>query len=257
MRAGWRPERRNRRIGTINSGRRKQTRMVVPDSRHDEFHFYERLGRHTATEMDVHGQPMTFLGEPVRPGSTYGCSARDVAHVLSHLPADDVAGLKMLVMRQPTRKQEILSAVWGRCVFDAQFGVRRGPAIMLEAVDLSHPIRWDGRLSIEDRNELERLAKDGHQIIRDRRGTTIRVDPVSVRNGVLYRTLLHEVGHWVDWKDRVLRILAASNDPERKQLKSAYFVRPHREREQFANRYADQQAARLRNAGIFPFESLA
>ncbi|MCZ6588978.1 MAG: hypothetical protein O7B24_13635 [Alphaproteobacteria bacterium] len=114
MRAGWRPERRNRNIGTFYAGWRKENRMVVPNSWHDEFYFYERLGRHTANEMELHGQPVTFLVEPARPGSTYGCSACDVLHLLAHLPTNDVAGLKLLVLRQPTRKQEIISPVWGR-----------------------------------------------------------------------------------------------------------------------------------------------
>jgi hypothetical protein len=55
MRTGWRPERRNRKIGTADSGWRKENRMVVPNSWHDEFCFYERLGRLTATEADLHG----------------------------------------------------------------------------------------------------------------------------------------------------------------------------------------------------------
>ncbi|NNE83490.1 MAG: hypothetical protein HKN28_05925 [Alphaproteobacteria bacterium] len=169
MQAGRRAERRNRKIGTPDFGWRKQNRMVVPNSWHDEFYFYERLGRHTATEVDLLGQTVTFLEEPARPGSTYGCSPRDVLHVLSQLPAEDVAGLKMLVMRQPTRKQELMNGVWGRCVFDARFGPRKGPGIMLEAIDLMGRYRWSGKLSLHDHEELARLSEDGHRIIRDRR----------------------------------------------------------------------------------------
>jgi len=255
MRAGWRPERRNRKIGTADFGWRKQNRMVVPNSWHDEFTFYERLGRHTATEMALLGQPVTFLVEPARPGSTYGCSARDILHVLSQLPADDVAGLKLLVLRQPTRKQELMNGVWGRCVFDARFGRRKGPGIMLESIDQLGRYRWSGKLNLHDRAELTRLAEDGHQIIRQRWGTTIKMTERSVRNTILFRTLLHEVGHWVDWKQRVLDVKAAPHDPDRKILETAYFARAHFEREQFAHTYAEQHAVRMRASGAIPFET--
>ena len=256
MRAGWRPERRNRKIGTADAGWRKQNSMVVPNSRHDEFYFYERLGRHTANEMELHGQTITFLVEPARPGSTYGCSARDVLHVLGQLPAGDVAGLKLLVLRQPTRKQEIISPVWGRCVYAAMFGSRKGPTIMLEAMDLSHQLRWPGKLSVDDRIELERIEGDGHHLIRDRRGTTIKVNASAVRSTILYHTLIHEVGHWVDWKKRVLQPKADADDPDRKRLKTAFFVRPHSEIEKFANSYADRHAAQFTDASVIPFGTL-
>ncbi len=256
MRSGWRPERRNRKLGTANSGWRKQNRMVVPNSRHDEFAFYERLGRHTVSNKILYNQEVTVLEEPARAGSTYGCSARDVLHVLKYLPREDVAGLKLLVMRQPTRKQETLRPVWGRCLFDAWFGKHKGPAIMLEATNLSRPIRWTGKISIEDHRELDRLADDGHQITRDRRGVTIKPTEQSARNTILYHTLLHEVGHWVDWKHRVLSALDDPRSPDRKQLATAYFARAHREGEHFADNYAERQAALLRDAGVIPFETL-
>ena len=256
MRADWRPERRNRKIGTADFGWQKENRMVVPNSWHDEFAFYERLGQHTATEMRLHGQPVTFLVELARAGSTYGCSARDVLHVLSQLPVDDVAGLKLLVMRQPTRKQELMNGIWGRCVFDARFGSRKGPGIMLESIDLMGRYRWSGKLYLHDQAELTRLSKDGHKIIRERRGTTIKMTARSVRNTILFRTLLHEVGHWVDWKQRVLNVKASPHDPERKMLETAYFARANLEREQFAHSYAEQYAARLRASGAIPFETL-
>ena len=127
---------------------------------------------------------------------------------------------------------------------------------MLEAMDPTCRLRWGTRLSVDDRIELDRLAEDGHQLIRDRRGTTIKVNANSARNRILYRTLIHEVGHWVDWKERVLLAKAGSHDPERKQLKNAFFARPYREIEQFANRYAEHHAARLRASDVIPFATL-
>ena len=127
---------------------------------------------------------------------------------------------------------------------------------MLESMDLKHRIRWGVKLSVEDRAALARLADDGHQLIRDRRGTTIKVTAQSVRNTILHHTLLHEVGHWGDWQERVLRVKSAPHDPERQQLKNTYFARAHKEREQFAIRYAERHAARLREAGVIPFDTL-
>jgi hypothetical protein len=117
-------------------------------------------------------------------------------------------------------------------------------------------VRWGTRLSVDDRIELERIESDGHHLIRDRRGTTIKVNASAARNTILYHTLIHEVGHWVDWKKRVLQPKADSDDPDRKRLKSAFFARVISEIERFANNYADRHAARLRDAGVIPFETL-
>ena len=72
MRAGWRPERRNRNIGTFYAGWRKENKMVVPNSRHDEFFFYERLGLPGLENWALQGSPWlgfasdAFGGDPLR-----------------------------------------------------------------------------------------------------------------------------------------------------------------------------------------------
>ena len=256
MRAGRRPERRSRKIGTAASGHGRDNRMVVPERYHDGLRFYERLGSHTAIEEHLHGHPVTLLAERARTGCTFGCSPRDVLHLLSNLPASDVAGLRLIVMRQPTRKQEMLRPVWGRCVFDADLGSRRGPAIFLEAIDVAQPLQWPRKASLEDRAELARLADEGHRVVRTRRGTTLVVDKDSVRDTLLYRTLLHEVGHWVDWRDRVLQPSKSPDQPKRREREAAYFARPKIEREHAAHRYAAERAERLRAAGVIPFDHM-
>ena len=254
MRAGWRPERRNRKIGTAASGRGHDNRMRVPERYHDGLRFYERLGPHRTTEERLNGQPLTVFAERARTGCTFGCSPRDVLHLVANLPAADVRGLRIIVMRQPTRKQEVLRPVWGRCVFDANFGSRRGPAIILEAIDLTQPLQWSRKVSFEDRAELERLVEDGHRAIKTRRGTTLVIDRSSVRSTVLYRTLLHEIGHWTDWRNRVLKPGLAPDRPRRRELEIEYFARPKIEREHAAHRYAADQAERLRSRGVIPFD---
>lgn len=256
MRAGRRPERRNRKIGTAASGRGRDNRMVVPERYHDGLHFYERLGPHTATEERLHDQSLTLLVETARSGCTFGCSPSDVLHMLSHLPPADLVGLRIVMMRQPTRKQEVLRPVWGRCVFDADVGSHRGPAIVLEAINLTQTLQWPRKASLEDRAEFARLVDDGHRVVQTRRGTSLAISKDSVRNTLLYRTLLHEVGHWVDWRECVLKPGHAPDHPERKRLEAAYFAHPQVEREQAAHRYATEQAEKLRARGVIPFEAL-
>lgn len=256
MQAGRRPERRNRKIGTAAAGRSQSNRMVVPEPSNDRRHFYERLGPHATIDCRLFGRDVVMLVEEARAGSAFGCSPYDVLLVLSRLPSDDVRGLDLIVFRQPTRKQEILRPVWGRCVFDADFGSHRGAAIIVDAIDLTKPLRWPTKLSLEDGAELERLIEDGHEAKRGRRATTLRPNEKSVRNTILYRTLLHEVGHWQDWRKRVLEPARMSNGKELQNLEKAYLARPLSEREELAHRYAAVQRERLRAGGIIPFDPI-
>ncbi|MDJ0797430.1 MAG: hypothetical protein QNJ51_11470 [Calothrix sp. MO_167.B12] len=46
--------------------------------------------------------------------------------------------------------------------------------------------------------ELERLREDGHRTATDKRHYLISSTLDSIRNTQLYRTLHHEIGHYVD-----------------------------------------------------------
>ncbi|MGH6620127.1 MAG: ImmA/IrrE family metallo-endopeptidase, partial [Alphaproteobacteria bacterium] len=162
----------------------------------------------------------------------------------------------LIVFRQPTRKQEILRPVWGRCVFDADFGSHRGAAVIVDAIDLTKPLRWPNKLLLEDRAELERLIEDGHEVERGRRATILRPSENSVRNTILYRTLLHEIGHWQDWRKQVLEPARMSNGTDLEKLEKAYLARPLSEREKVAHRYAAMQRERFRAAGVIPFDPI-
>jgi hypothetical protein len=230
--------------------------MVVPESANDRRHFYERLGPHAEIGCRLFGRDIVMLVGEARAGSTFGCSPYDVLLVLSRLPSEDVRDLDLVVFRQPTRKQEILRPVWGRCVFDADFGSHRGVAIILDAIDLTKPLRWPNKLLLDDRAELERLIEDGHGIERGRRATILRPNEKSVRNTILYRTLLHEVGHWQDWRKRVLEPARISNGKGLEKLEKAFLARPLSEREEVAHRYAAMQRERLRAGGVIPFDPI-
>lgn len=107
-------------------------------------------------------------------------------------------------------------------------------------------------LDPQDQAERDRLI--GH--VFDARGT-YRSSPGASRNTVLYRTFLHELGHWVDHLNKVDRPATASEDIEAySHLSEGYFKRPDSERDAYAHRYADETRARLSSAGTIPFASV-
>lgn len=252
MRTTWRPERRNRNTGTKAAGFKQSNKMRIPESWLDRDgevrQFPERMGPHRTIEHELPGGSLISLYETPRPGCTYGCSPQDVAHVLAHVPVRDLEDLNIVAFRQPTRNQESLNSVWGRLYYHAEFEAHEGPAIIIEATDLSRPVRWSRKMKLEFQFELERLRDDGHRFEEDRRGYTIHRTEISVRHTILYRTLLHEVGHWVDWLTKGSR--PPDGDPEK------YFARPASEREAFAHAYADRLAGSLRREGVIPFPPL-
>ncbi len=241
----WRPERRNRNSGTERAGQGRSNRMRIPETWLDRDgrvrSYVERLSPARTVRFDLNSEELVCLCETPAQGFTYGCSPEDVAHLLAQAPSKELAGLRIIAFRQPTRKQAKLNPVWGRLLFDADFGRYRGPAIVIEATDLARPLVWPRKLSPDGQRALARLRADGHSIEEDRRGYAVHFTPGSVRQGILYRTLLHELGHWVDWQRH-----GRSGGAD-------YFARPVGEREAFAHAYADRLGARLRRQGAIPF----
>ncbi len=258
MKPGWRPERRNRKIGTSSAGFKHRNRMAIPRhfSYEDESYFHSRINpditdiRHFPDSPHF---PIAFLYETPREGCTYGCGIEDVFSLLSHLPEDDRCVIDMIVFRQPTRKQASLSPVWGRAIYCTEIAGHVGAAIILEAIELGKPIKWSRSQDPEDAAEFERLSQDyGHEVTADKRGYKITPTEHSVRNTLLYRTLLHELGHLAHYTQDVLTKPDALID----EAMETYFSRPQSEREAFAHRYAEETAAKLRNEGVIPFEPL-
>ncbi|EJE53998.1 hypothetical protein PMI14_01101 [Acidovorax sp. CF316] len=238
MRPGWNPVRRNRNIGTPAQGHGEDNRLTIPQSWHDRSVFYERLGACATFTQRVNGHCLRFFVEPTRSGWFHPCSVEDALEILAQVPAQDLAVLDFIVMRQPTRKQRILRPVWGRAVFAFEKGPHAGTAIVLEAQPLETTV-WRKALDPQDQRELDRLHADGHQIRKTRRSITIAPTAASLRNTVLYRTLLHELGHHVDYR----RFSAQEWDS-----------RPSAQKEDYAHRYASEHCARLRQAGVVPFD---
>ncbi len=262
MKPGWRPERRNCKIGTSSAGFKHRNRLAIPryygasDDGGDARYFHSRINPDITEVRCVPGSPLfpiAFLYENPRPGCAYGCGIDDVFHLLSHLPDEDRYMMDMNVFRQPTRKQANLSSVWGRAIYCTEIAGHVGAAIILEAYELGKPIRWSRSQDPEDAAEFERLSRDyGHEIVADKRGYTITPNEQSVRNTLLYRTLLHEVGHLVHYTRDVL----SKPDDLIDEAWDAYFAQASSEHEVFAHRYAKEMAAKLRSEGIIPFEPL-
>jgi hypothetical protein len=163
-----------------------------------------------------------------------------LAKVAGHLP-----GLPdMLVFRQPTRKQRLLKPVWGRFLYYAEIGEVRGSAIMLEAQEEGAKLKWSRRMTPEDRAEFGRLVADGHAFKEEKRHFVAQVEPGAARQTVLYRTLLHELGHWAHYQRDVL-IPATALDPDEETARDLFFAAPSSEREAFAHGFADRWAKLL------------
>jgi hypothetical protein len=240
MKSGHDATRRNRNIGTSRSGHGQDNRLVISICDPDAVYHYESLTSYTATSRDLHGRPITFIVERTRPDSYHACTVDDIAHLLEYVAPTDLEGIDLIVLRQPKRKEEILNPLWGRVGYYVEIGKHRGRAIFIEAIDLTKPVRWSKSLIPDFEIELERLRQDGHQITTTKRHHIVSSSLESVRATQLYRTLLHELGHHIDY-DR---------NPDAFDRKT-----PH-EKEAFADRYADKIREEFARQKVIPFERI-
>jgi len=217
--------------------------------------YQERVKPTLVETVEIGSNSLVILYEEPRPGFTYGCSLGDVIHLLSQLPADDFDLIDLIIFRQPTRKQAQQNPVWGRLQYCAAVGNHLGPAVYLEAQRIGAPLRWNRKLSLESQAELARLRADGHAITENKREFVITPSEHSIRNKLLYRTVLHEIGHWVQYEREALNeTTRLSEDPD--MTYDLYFSKPVAEREQFAHRYATETATLLRSKGVLPFDPI-
>lgn len=126
---------------------------------------------------------------------------------------------------------------------------------MLEAMNPTKVWKWDRDIGPLDALALERLRNDGHVLEDTGKGLVFHSSQASIRTTQLYRTLLHEIGHWVDWLKKVEQPVANQSVPY-DVLADRYFARTFQEREQFAHRYASEIRKRLMRAKLIPFSSI-
>ena len=261
-RPGHSPIRRNRNIGTAWSGYGKDNALVIPWACDDPRTHYERLPNPVFVPITVHSRAMTVVVEPPLDGFFYPCTVDDIERILGLIAEEHLEDLSMVVLRQPKRKERILSSVWGRMAYMVDIGTYEGPAVILESVASDLILRWRKSLAPDVAAELERLRLDGHEVSTTRRHHVITCSPDAVRHTVLYRTLPHEVGHHKHYLQSVvwpLRSAAAAGKGDEEladRLFDLYFAKPVREREDFAHRYAGEFLKRATSEGTIPFDRL-
>ena len=262
MRPGWNPLRRNRNIGTAKQGHGKDNKLVIPDSWRDSRTFWEHVTSYCVVTRTVNDRNMQFIVEPTRADAVYACTVDDIATMLRSVPAehingnDNIPGIRGVILRQPKRKEEILSPVWGRLGYAVDVGPLFGPAIVLEAISIPFTVKWSKHLGPTALDELQKLQTEADESEFDGRRHILRFGLDAVRRVQLYRTVLHEVGHWVDYLESV-EIPGDGPDCEAwPGLRKRYDRKPRVDREAFANRYAESLIRDLRASGMVPFERI-
>jgi hypothetical protein len=245
-RSGWDARRRNKNIGTAKSGLGHNNQMSIPDQWIGVkwIRFHERLNDPVAFQRSINGHEITFLIEPVQPGFFHACTPADIIQILELLPPKHIEGIDLIVLRQPKRKERILEPVWGRLYYWAEIRQYSGVAIHLEAQRIDDIFHWKKSLCSEAVQELERLIEDGHQVTSESRQYVIQMNVDSTRATQLYRTLPHEVGHYVDY------LLSADEEGG----SDLFWSKPSKDKEDFAHRYAREFVEREKEAGNIPFQ---
>jgi len=210
--------------------------MVVPEAWADPRRFWSRLQDPVIVERVIRGHVLPIVVEPVRASFLYPCTVDDLAELLNLLPPADLKGIAFVALRQPTRKQALLSLAWGRLVYHAEVPGLSGPAVILEAQKSQGGARWPKSLQPWAAAELDLLRSEGHVVSNEPRCYRIVSDHSAMRATQLFRTVPHEVGHYVDYRQRVIE--PSTNEREFNRRQESYWVRPEREREEFAGRYA-------------------
>lgn len=254
-RPGYNPTRRNRNIGTENSGFGQDNRLVIPWAWADGRMFYERLVDPIDVEIQVGSLTIHVIVEPTLRGFSHACTVDDIRRVLEMLPPRHIEYIKAFVLRHPKRKEQILSSVWGRLVYWSDVCGYSGPTVYLEAQDKDQPLKWSKSLTPDRARELDRLRGDGHFIETDKRHHIIKPTLETIRNTQLYRTLPHEIGHYVDYLEKVEDACGGDLGKVR-ALHKKYHSRPSQEKEAFAHRYADDFRQCKTTDGHLPFDRI-
>lgn len=258
---GRNPTRRNRNIGTVKSGHSQNNRMTIPRVGLGENVFWERVQDARQVSRTISGRSVRFIVQSTRKHCVHACTIDDIAHLLSQVPTADWQGIEAVLLRQPSRKEQLLEPVWGRLAYAAdlvdghQHVLYQGPVIVLEAVNPDEPVKYGKSLSPDGLAELDRLQQDGHTIREGDKNHTLTSTLRSCRTTQLYRTFLHELGHWVDFLEKVERpaALLANLADQYPRLLDRFHRRPDREKEQFAHAYADNVRRDLILRQILPF----
>ena len=249
----YNPIRRNRNIGTSKQGHGQNNKMRIPSPACSVKVFFEHLTEYLKETRVIAGNEFLFVTERTITGFEHACSVDDVATILEHIPKHDLLDLNTVIFRQPKRKETILSPVWGRLALCYEFEGHNRAAIILEAVDLTSTLKWTKHLTVADQQEFKRLIADGHRFVMEKNRYVTTLKREAVRNTQLYRTLLHEIGHYVQYIEIVERPKTEGESVEAWFQRSAkYDALSTDQKEQYAHRYAEKTLRELKEKKIVP-----
>ncbi|MFB6320814.1 hypothetical protein [Saccharicrinis sp. FJH54] len=249
--------RRNRNIGTAKQGHGKDNELTIPQPALTLRSFFERLDNYNKIPRTINGHDFLFVVEQTRESSKHACTINDISKIIENIPTEDYGDLKLIILRQAKRKEETMSSVWGRLIYSYEFEGDYFPAIVIEAIDFDRKFKWTKKLSVDSQKELEKLKEDGHKIVDDKRHFVADYEIDNVRTTQLYRTLIHEFGHYVHYLEFVER--PGTDDEEYEEWEKRYdlyFKLPKSEKEKFAHNYADKIKSELIEKKIIPFEKI-
>ncbi|MBN2693275.1 hypothetical protein JXR93_01310 [bacterium] len=240
MNKRYNPIRRNKNIGTSKSGYKKNNILTIPNYFYGDLVFWVRVSNsYEIIKKEIFDKEIVFIIEKTKKDYSYSVTVDDIISLLKQIPKDDWSGINHFFFRQAKRKEEIFQPVWGRLGYNVNICGFKGAAIVLEAVKDNFIIKWSKSLDSETKKEFNRLISDGHQIEDNGRLYLIKTSKESIRNTQLYRTIIHEIGHWVHWKKEVLEPSKKGLDYDKLNNRYHYKI-SRREKEIFAHNYADQ-----------------
>ena len=252
------PTRRNRNIGTVKQGHGSNNKLTIPSPCLVSRSFYERLGAYEKIEKQINGHLFIFIIESTRKNCLHACTVGDIERIIENIPSSNYGSLKLIVFRQPKRKEEILSPVWGRLIYSYDFEGDYYPAVILEAMDYSKKIHWSKSQQPDDQKEFERLKKDGHQFTENKKDFTAIFELEKVRNTQLYRTLPHELGHYIHYLEFVERPEKEGEDFEEWEKRTEFYSQiPRSEKEKYAHKYAGDLLEKLQKENKIPFAPIS
>ena len=225
--------------------------MRIPNYWRDGNRFIAQL----ENPIQVVRENYTFIIEPCRPDCYHAVTVEDMVKVLDLLPKKYVEGIAAFVLRQPTKKQESLYSVWGRLAYFAEIDGCKGAIVFLESRKKEDVVNWTKSLDPDGQAELDRIREDGHKVIETRRSWQVHSDFNANRATQLFRTLPHEVGHFVQFCDMV-EFPGEIDFDLWDQLNKKHNQLTTKEKEHYAHRFADEFAAAHEAEGVFPFDPI-
>ena len=251
------PTKRNRNIGTSKQGHGLDNELSIPQPSDTLKFFYERFIEAETSTISVHDRELPVVVEKLKEGFFYSCTPADAELVLNQLPEEDLEGFGLLIFRQPKKKEQILSSVWGRLIYSVEFKDDYLPSIILEATPNYKKFTFPKKQTPDLKREFELLKTDGLIFTSSKREYVAEISKEKTRSIQLYRTLLHEVGHYVHYLEVVERPGSDEEEYEEWEKRSdLYFRIPAQEKEVYANTYAVKAKQNLLNKKIIPFERI-